>query len=111
MWRAYCQSVKPMPKQTYAAFPTPVAPRDAMRLVWNECLDALSIEPVSPFGRDTLSPERLFDTLDGRTVSARGGQWLVEIYSVRAEADAIWLQLSLHGETSFSMLLRLAPDE
>ena len=100
-----------MPKQTYAAFPSPVAPRDAMRLVWNECLDALSIDPSPSFGRDPLSPERLFDALDGRTIMARGAEYLVEIYSVTPETDATWLQLSLHGETSFSLLLRLAPDE
>jgi hypothetical protein len=58
-----------------------------------------------------LSTERLFAALDGRIVGARSKQWLIEIYSVRQESGAIWLQLALQGETSYSLLMRLAPDE
>jgi len=87
-----------------------LAMREAMRLAWNECLDTLPSVTGGTVGRG-LSAERLFEALDGRTVSARGRQWLIEIYSVRQESDATWLQLALQGESSHSLLMRLAPDD
>src|SRR5689334_3659482 len=78
---------------------------DAMRHAWNGCLETL------PVANGRLSTERLFEALDGRVVAASGQQWLIEIYSVRQESGATWLQLALQGETSYSLLMRLAPDE
>jgi hypothetical protein len=80
--------------------------RAAIRAAWDDCLESL---PGLTIGG--ASAERLFEALDGRAIAARGRQWLVEIYSVRREADATWLQLAIHGETSYSILMRLAPDE
>jgi hypothetical protein len=57
------------------------------------------------------SAERLYEALDGHTIGARGREWLIEVYSVRQEAEATWLQLALHGESAYSLLVRLAPDE
>jgi len=81
-----------------------LAERDALRLVWSECTSQVATSY-------TLSPERLFEALDGRMISVRGQDWLVEIFSVRAEARATFLQIALHGTPSFTMLMRLAPDE
>jgi hypothetical protein len=78
-----------------------------MRVAWNDCLDTL---PGLTLGAGE-SVERMYEALDGRTIGARGRQWLVEIYSVRREGNATWLQLALHGETGYSILMRLAPDE
>lgn len=82
----------------------PAAERDVLRLVWSDCTS-------QPAETRPLSPERLFEALDGRMISARGQEWLVEIYSVRAEEGATFLQIALHGSPSFTLLMRLAPDE
>ena len=80
--------------------------RAAMRAAWDDCMESV---PGLTVGAP--SAERLFEALDGRAIAARSREWLVEIYSVRREADATWLQLAMHGETSYSILMRLAPDE
>jgi hypothetical protein len=84
---------------------TPAA-RRAMRAAWHACLESL---PGLAVGGQAA--ERLFEALDGRVIAGRGRQWLIEIYSVRREANATWFQLALHGETGYSILMRLAPDE
>jgi len=57
------------------------------------------------------TPPRLFESLDGQTVGAGACQSLIELYSVRHENDAMWLQLALHGESTYNILMKLAPDE
>src|SRR3954451_15962408 len=96
-----------MSKTLDPVMPSPTAgARAALRAAWNDCVDSL---PGLTVG--AASAERLFEALDGRTIAARSRQWLVENYSVRREADATWLQLAMHGETSYNILMRLAPDE
>jgi hypothetical protein len=83
------------------------AAHEAMRAAWNDCLDSL---PGLIVGGGQ-SAARLYQALDGHTIAAGGRQWLVEVYSVRREAEATWLQLALHGESAYNILMRLAPDE
>jgi hypothetical protein len=80
-----------------------------MRLVWNDCVRASLDDDRS--SRERLTPERLFEALDGRRIVVLSRTWQVEIYSVRAEGDATWLQLGLTGDPSFNLLMRMAPDE
>jgi hypothetical protein len=97
-----------MPKPTnFAGRDGSTGAREALRLSWNLCLEAMQ-DPALACG---CTPPRLFESLDGQTISAGVSQCLIEIYSVRYENDAMWLQLALHGESTFNVLMRLAPDE
>src|SRR3954471_15470208 len=96
-----------MSKPLNLAMPSHAAgARAAVRAAWDDCLDSLAGLTVTG-----LPAERLFEALDGRIIAARSRDWLVEIYSVRREPDATWLQLAMHSETSYNILMRLAPDE
>lgn len=52
------------------------------------------------------SRERLFEGLDGHTISANGGTWRVRVYSICEEPGAWWLQLALDGEPAYTVTLR-----
>jgi hypothetical protein len=78
--------------------------------VWNDCV-GLMPGVVAPRRGAALSPEQLFDNLDGRMISAGGRNWLVEVYSVCVEKGATWLQVGLEGASSVSVLMRMARDE
>jgi hypothetical protein len=77
-----------------------------MRLVWNQCVDAITRAPSLPFYR--AGSNGLFKALDGRTLIAGRSRWLVEVYSIFAEAGSIWLQIGLAGESTYNVLLRMA---
>ena len=50
--------------------------------------------------------ERLFEGLDGHTISASGGTWQVRVYSICEEPGAWWLQLALEGSPEYTVTLR-----
>jgi hypothetical protein len=51
--------------------------------------------------------ERLFEGLDGHTISSlTGGTWKVRVYSIREEPGAWWLQLSLDGSPEYTITMR-----
>ena len=50
--------------------------------------------------------ERLFEGLDGHTISGTGGTWHVRIYSICEEPGAWWLQLALEGNPEYTVTLR-----
>ena len=50
--------------------------------------------------------ERLFEGLDGHTISAGGGTWQVRVYSICEEPGAWWLQLALEGKPEYTVTLR-----
>jgi hypothetical protein len=59
--------------------------------------------------------ERLFEGLDGHTISTNGGTWRVRVYSICEEPGAWWLQLGLEGDPGYTVTLRTllyetAPD-
>jgi hypothetical protein len=51
--------------------------------------------------------ERLFEGLDGHTISGGGGTWQVRVYSICEEPGAWWLQLALEGKPEYSITLRI----
>jgi hypothetical protein len=61
-------------------------------------------------GGGGLSPQALFDALDGRIVRASTGEWRVEIYSVSDDRQTRWVQLGLGGDPAFCLTMRLNPD-
>ena len=50
--------------------------------------------------------ERLFEGLDGHTISAGGGSWQVRVYSICEGPGAWWLQLALEGNPEYTVTLR-----
>jgi hypothetical protein len=59
--------------------------------------------------------KRLFEGLDGHTISGAGGTWRVRVYSICEEPGAWWLQLALEGKPEYTItirtpLLETAPD-
>ena len=97
-----------MPKTTnFARRDESAGAREALRLSWNACLEAMQ-DPALARG---YTVPQLFESLDGQTIGAGAYRWLIEIYSARHENDAIWLQLALHGESTLNLLMRLAPAE
>src|SRR5689334_14207027 len=98
-----------MSKSSRGAAAVATTAREAMRLVWNDSVRTSFDE--HRLLRERLTPERLFEALDGRAVVVLGRTWHVEIFSVHAEYDATWLQLGLNGDPSFNLLMRMAPDE
>jgi hypothetical protein len=59
--------------------------------------------------------ERLFQGLDGQTISSSAGTWQVRVYSISEETGAWWLQLALEGPWDYATIIRIplletAPD-
>jgi hypothetical protein len=59
--------------------------------------------------------ERLFEGLDGHTISGIGCSWRVRVYSICPESGGWWLQLALEGKPEYTITLRTplfetAPD-
>jgi hypothetical protein len=50
--------------------------------------------------------ERLFEGLDGHTISVSGGTWHVRVYGICEEPGAWWLQLSLEGSPDYTITMR-----
>lgn len=53
--------------------------------------------------------DRLYQALDGLPLRASHDWWHVRLYSVMDEGDERWIQASLIGEPSYSVLLHLRP--
>ena len=78
----------------------------------------ISGKPTRAIPRDgefAAARERLFDGLDGHTISSAGGTWRVRVYSICEEPGAWWLQLALEGKPEYTItirtpLLETAPD-
>jgi len=55
------------------------------------------------------TPDRLFELLDGRTVTAGGQLWKVEVFGIRDLAGHRWIQVGLsHEETNRMATVRIA---
>jgi len=50
--------------------------------------------------------EKLFENLDGRTITVRGGTWEIGVYGISEEPGAWWLQLSLEGSPEYTITMR-----
>ena len=50
--------------------------------------------------------ERLFEGLDGHTITTADGTWRVRVYSICEEPGAWWLQLALEGDPEYTGTLR-----
>jgi hypothetical protein len=50
--------------------------------------------------------QRLFEDLDGRTVTVRGGTWEIRVYGISVEPGAWWIQLSLEGSPEYTVTMR-----
>ena len=85
-----------------------------MRLVSTRSADSIRrftfIAPISAptlRGRESESArERLFEGLDGHTISSTSGTWQVRVYSICEEPGAWWLQLSLDGNPEYTITMR-----
>jgi hypothetical protein len=70
---------------------------------------------TSRYRQVVAARERLFEGLDGHTISGIGGTWRVRVYSICEEPGAWWLQLALEGKPEYTItvrtpLLETAPD-
>jgi hypothetical protein len=99
-----------------------------MRLVFSRPADAairrltfiapISVDPMlttARYRQMAAARERLFEGLDGHTISGAGGTWRVRVYSICEEPGAWWLQLALEGKPEYTItirtpLLETAPD-
>jgi hypothetical protein len=89
-----------------------------MRLVFSRPQETLHrftfIAPLSvPEPRRARRPvavdaarERLFENLDGRTITVRGGTWEIRVYGISEEPGAWWIQLSLAGSPEYTITMR-----
>lgn len=58
-------------------------------------------------GPDFINPDGLFAALDGRDLSAVGGQWRIEVLGIADEDHDRWVQLAVHGRQRYLVTLRL----
>jgi hypothetical protein len=56
-------------------------------------------------------PGRLMSELDGRLLRTPEGTWRLSVFDVSLHAGLRWVQLTLEGEPSHVLTLRLAPDQ
>ena len=61
--------------------------------------------------RRFVNPDQLFAELDGESISAGMVRGKIEIYGVRDDAGSRWVQLSVIGQTSQMVTLRLPVGE
>ena len=74
----------------------------------------ISANPTRTIARDgqlTAARERLFEGLDGHTISGAAGTWRVRVYSICEEPGAWWLQLALEGKPEYTITIRTPPLE
>ena len=50
--------------------------------------------------------ERLFESLDGRTITVTGRTWEIRVHGISEEPGAWWLQLSLKGSPEYTITMR-----
>jgi hypothetical protein len=53
----------------------------------------------------------MFALLDGRIVTAAGGRWRLDVFSVCDHEGSRWIQLALDGEPRYALTMRLSPRE
>jgi hypothetical protein len=87
-----------------------------MRLAWSARHAANQIRPsTQALGRRArrfVTPEELFITLDGRSVTAAKDRFRIEVLSVRDEAGVRWIQLALKSPDTHRMLtVRAQPGD
>ena len=58
-----------------------------------------------------VTPDRLFEDLDGRRLTVGDKDWCVVVYGVFDEPGRRWVQLALDGSRIEVVTLRLAPTE
>jgi hypothetical protein len=92
-------------------------PGDAVtrRLTFIAPISADLTRGTSRYRQAVAARERLFEGLDGHTISGIGGTWRVRVYSICEEPGAWWLQLALEGTPEYAItirtpLLETAPD-
>lgn len=56
---------------------------------------------------DFVNPDRLFDSLDGRSLTASGVPWRIEVFSIADADHDRWVQLALCGHQRYLLTLRL----
>ena len=61
--------------------------------------------------RRFVQPDQVFSELDGEPISAGMVHGTIEVYGVRDEAGSRWVQLSVNGQTSQMVTLRLPVGE
>jgi hypothetical protein len=58
-----------------------------------------------------VTPDELRIALDGEVVSDGERSWRVEVYSISDQQDHRWVQVSLLGEPSWMLTLRVSPED
>jgi len=58
-----------------------------------------------------VTPDRLFEFLDGQRLSVGDGDWFVVVYGVIDDQERRWVQLVLDGERLQIVTLKLAPTD
>src|SRR5262245_765170 len=83
-------------------------PADAAirRLTFLAPISANATRGTSRYSQMVAARERLFEGLDGHTISGFGGAWQVRVYSICEEPGAWWLQLALEGTPEYTVTLR-----
>ena len=57
-----------------------------------------SLEPRrAEVGPRLVTPDDLFDALNGSDLTVSGRKWRIEVYSIRDRAGLRWVQLALNG--------------
>ena len=54
-----------------------------------------------------VTPDDLFDMLDGSDLTVGGRTWRIEVYSIRDRAGLRWVQLALNGDPFHMLAVRV----
>jgi hypothetical protein len=57
-----------------------------------------------------VTPDALFDALDGRWLGMAGGTWQLEVYSVHDEQGSRWIQAALRGDKLLPVTIKLTAE-
>jgi hypothetical protein len=77
-----------------------------MRLAWIANVSVEDAGGSRQNGASSISQERLFDALDGRTVSLFDRRWEIQVFGITEQHGWRWLQLTLSGEPEHMLTLR-----
>jgi hypothetical protein len=77
-----------------------------MRLAWIANVSVEDDVACRPSAATAISRERLFEALDGRTVSLFHRRWEVQVFSITEHHGWRWLQLTLAGDPEHMLTLR-----
>jgi hypothetical protein len=61
-------------------------------------------------GSRAVTPDALFDALDGRCLWVAGGTWQLEVYSVHDEQGSRWIQAALKGDRLLPVTIKLTAE-